>query len=186
MFGLFKNFNYVSFMKGEGYTPSGHSLQWMWEQSDESLEKNHSYIQYMFPLEKRSLYNPEAPVIRDDEMKALASSLPAVRNIRTSFNVMYIFWESHGKGYGEENHNYLRMTRCMRFLKRIGFDREADRLKLLMDTLNKENNVNKKTLKYWEEAYNEKCLFSEEERKLMERNLEAEKFACMNRTEYER
>jgi hypothetical protein len=97
---------------------------------DYQLEDKHNYIQYLFPLPIKSQYNPDAPVISQIFINEALNNEIIRKNIIKAFLRMMKFY---GFNYisrpfslvdrGEEkqwltnnNHNYLRITRILKFL----------------------------------------------------------------------
>jgi hypothetical protein len=112
--------------------------------SDLQLERTHDYIQWLFPLTKRSAFNPSAPIL---DAKAISEFLsrPKLRaNFRASLVRMLAFYGLELVGdrplrivpsasFSEQaenwltplNHNHLRITRILESLMLLGLEEEA-------------------------------------------------------------
>jgi hypothetical protein len=112
--------------------------------SDLQLERTHDYIQWLFPLTKRSAFNPSAPIL---DAKAISEfrSRPKLRaNFRASLVRMLAFYGLELVGdrplrvvpsasFSEQaenwltpsNHNHLRITRILESLMLLGLEEEA-------------------------------------------------------------
>ncbi len=109
------------------------------------LEDVHDYIQWLFPLRKRSNFNPDAPVLDDEQIADFRNSEELQSRLLKSFKLMLDFyglrcddanglvkisksedfairsrnWLTHG------NHNYLRITRILTSLRLLGLKKYA-------------------------------------------------------------
>jgi hypothetical protein len=121
----------VSFYALKGTDDRGRTLPQMWAWDDHTLEGVHDYIQWMFPTEQASAFNPDAPLVGVDTRAAFAAD-PALRaNLTRSLDRMLAFY-----GFEREaktgtivragtfdarsrewltrgNHNHLRITRIL-------------------------------------------------------------------------
>jgi len=134
----------ISYYGGNGVDDRGRSLSEVQGWPDDSLERVHDYIQWMFPLREHSAFNRSAPILDDKAIAQFRSSKRLKSNLRTSFRRMLTFygfemsssrgseivpspffserrreWISHG------NHNYLRITRILKSLCMLGLEEEA-------------------------------------------------------------
>lgn len=104
-----------------------------WYGKDEILERKHGYIQWLFPSEGKSSFNPDAPLLQKGEVRAMAADGGVLARILTSTRMMFAFFGvqinagedsvSRGKNYQTayanikaNQHNLLRMTRIATFL----------------------------------------------------------------------
>ena len=104
---------------------------------DEELEFVHDYIQWLFPLSDASAFNPDAPILTDEDIAAFAAE-PALRaNLAKSFERILRFFGLTQDASGAvveadnfasrivdiweaPNHNWLRITRILRSLTLLG------------------------------------------------------------------
>lgn len=126
--------------------------------TDEDLESDHSYVQWVFPTQTASRFNPDAPVLYEDTQAATIKLLnknprmsvrfPIAFERMMKFFQMEVHYDKEnpltmsyeGEGWpkwtlpaaGSGNHNILRMTRIMQSLHLFGRDEELDCLKKLL------------------------------------------------------
>lgn len=104
----------------------------------ESLEYTHNYIQWLFPLEEPSQYNPDAPILTGPSISFLKRNPKCQENITRSFDMMLEFYglqydqeinevtaresfpERKENWMNRENHNYLRISRILTSLRLLG------------------------------------------------------------------
>ena len=103
---------------------------------NKKLEDRHNYIQYLFPLPVKSKYNPDAPVIDQIFINEAIINMKIRKNIIKSFLRMLNFYgysysvkpfDIIDKGEYKQwlsrgNHNYLRITRILKFLMLVGME----------------------------------------------------------------
>jgi hypothetical protein len=53
----------TEFYQGTGLDTEGRTLAQIWAFSDEAMEDDHDFIQWLFPLREPSRFNPDAPPI---------------------------------------------------------------------------------------------------------------------------
>lgn len=159
---------------GRGTDHRGRSLDEIQDQDHDALERNHDYIQWLFPLPEPSSANPQAPTLTEADIAAFRSN-PALRmKLNTSFRIMMRFYglDLMGMESGlvvkeiptfEEreqvwltplNHNYLRLTRILRSMTLLGCLPHAQALLTCMERLYKTygNVIGPETLTYWRNA----------------------------------
>lgn len=105
--------------------------------SDEEYENSHDFIQYFFPIDVKSNFNPDAPLLDDDTIKKLKNESAYSRNIYSHKYVRFckhlgfeLFFENfiqnieykiqdfnldkHSWYLNPSDHNRLRITRVIR------------------------------------------------------------------------
>ena len=103
-----------------GYT---WSLVMAWD--DGELEAVHDFIQWLFPTDERSRFNPDAPVLDAEDMKVFRDSFFQER-LRQAAKRFRLFYKldtpaSEAKEWAKPfNHNLLRITRVIRSLALLG------------------------------------------------------------------
>ena len=155
------------FLKGNGKNYGGKSIYDIWEYSLEELETDHHYIQWLFPLQKRSLHNIFCPVVKD--IREFREP-EIIRNMRKSFDRMLDFYgleytdgqvvetiyfaESAKKWCTPQNHNFLRFTRILKSLRLFGLKKESTALFKELRKIYRERYriIGKKTYLYWKDA----------------------------------
>ncbi|MEE4244726.1 MAG: opioid growth factor receptor-related protein [Kangiellaceae bacterium] len=111
----------------------------IWMMTYDELEKNHDFIQWLFPLIEPSPVNPDAPTLTDDVITAGRDNQLILNNVLASFDTIAAFWGfcrddnnsitrtdyfgARSKSWlTHHNHNHLRITRVLKHLSLIGFD----------------------------------------------------------------
>lgn len=144
--------------------------------SDGQLEDEHSYIQYVFPLQEKSMYNPKAPVLTNEEIEWIKSK--DGERARISLRIMYsrmmsfygfeysaspekiylkpsiLFDEKSKVWLTPNNHNYKRITRILKCLMLCGMDIYAKEFFNALTKVYEEHKdaIGKTTFDYWKNA----------------------------------
>lgn len=158
----------------------GFSIQDFFNLSNAELEYKHDYIQWVFPLNEKSEFNRNAPILTEDECNYIRNSDLARGNITKAFLKMLKFYGFGMNRKGEiaivnplnfskwltvGNHNYRRITRILKSLTLTGHYYEAkafyDALSQLYQSqrmLEKEqegiDHIGSETFAYWTKAIN--------------------------------
>jgi hypothetical protein len=172
----------VDFFEGVGVDGAGRFLEDILEEDFEWMESCHDYIQWLFPLREPSNFNPEAPLLTDEDVtylrNAFAHRAPITLKflqgadkflaflgidwdwVFDSFNGYKLTEDFEQRKYTwmEFNHNALRITRFLSCLSILGFNTLATELLEFMKKTAAEQGVelNPRSLEYWEEALNTK------------------------------
>jgi hypothetical protein len=161
----------LAFYRDEGRDTEGRRLETIWQWDDEDLEMVHDFIQWLFPLPERSQFNPDAPLLTEQDIRAFRGEPAVQARLRRSFECMLRFLGlartedgsvSEGDNFAARvpevwahfNHNWLRITRILRSLTLLGLEGEArafhDRLAALYR--NGRFPIPADTFRYWTEA----------------------------------
>lgn len=146
------------FYKGQLVADAPDTLHMMWQYDDVTLEEKHDYIQWMFPLNELSGFNPKAPLLSDDEIQEFRKNPQLLCNVLHSAAFFMGFLRRNLKTWIKpSNHNHLRITRMLKFLSLVGLDSEAkarlDELRLITD---RHPDIDFSTpMKFWIEAVSE-------------------------------
>jgi hypothetical protein len=130
----------------------------------------HDYIQWLFPLDEPSRFNPDAPLVTPADRQAFRQE-PLTANLRRALDRMLAFyglrldpsdwrpqivrsagWHNRSPQWLQPgNHNLLRLSRIIRSLALLG---QAELAQALYAALKKEceGRVSAVTLGYWKEA----------------------------------
>lgn len=118
-----------AFLRGDCTDDNGRSIFHYRAFTPEQMEAEHNYIQWMFPTDQPSKFNPSAPLL-DSKMTTYSTSTQG--SIRTSI-LQFTGWLASTDHWRENrNHNLLRITRMLRSTKLILGDEAADQLHSLM------------------------------------------------------
>lgn len=137
----------TEFYNGSGTDCEGRTLEEMLHYSYKKLEFGHTYIQWLFPLREPSNFNPDAPLLTDEDIAIFRANPAMSENMCRAFNVFLDFlglevvagddarpadqdamivrkaphFEDECKFlFKRANHNWLRITRIITCLKTIG------------------------------------------------------------------
>jgi hypothetical protein len=143
------------------------------------MEMCHDYIQWLFPLKEESNFNPDAPLLTDEDIREFKNRFGAksiaLHNFTEAIEKMLyflgidIFWDGfeldafqlainfEKQKYtwlGPVNHNALRITRMLSCLSILGFEKLAGDLLVFMKekapTVGGE--ISPRSIEYWEKA----------------------------------
>ena len=162
----------IEFYNGSGTDHKGRSWAEIVSQTDEWFESTHDFIQWLFPLQEKSKFNKEAPLLTDSDIFEFQKNKLLKIRIRTTLLVMLTFYGlyidfSQNKVSKEEwfveskkiwispnNHNYLRITRILKSLCLLGQRTLAEAFLEFLIELKKEfdTDISASNLEYWMEA----------------------------------
>ena len=164
----------IAFYRGDGRDHRGRLLSHIHQYSNESLERHHDYIQWLFPLQEPSAANPEAPLLTSADIAAFAVDESLRKALIRSFRLMLQCYSlelvedgdtitvRQGDFFDEYsriwltpgNHNFLRITRILRSLSLLGLQQHAVAfLKCLEDIYAEEQKtIGETTMSYWRRA----------------------------------
>lgn len=149
----------------------GRTLNEIYSFDYHKLEYTHDFIQWLFPTNEISRFNPNAPVVFNQIAEQFETSEIAKKNLHKSFCLMLDFYgleiEKNGQikignrfnnrsenWINSGNHNYLRITRILKSLKLLGLKKQAiefQRILLEVYELYPEK-IGKRTLSFWRNA----------------------------------
>lgn len=160
----------TSFYTQDGEDIEGRTLDSILNQNDRWLEATHNYIQWLFPLKESSMHNPRAPVLDENTVQNLRNDSIARQNALRVFDRMLSFYGLRRDGEGVEkaenweerqvnwvtpyNHNYLRITRILKFMSFMGFSHEVRGLFSQLTQIYQENSekIGTSTYTFWRNA----------------------------------
>ena len=124
-------FDFVKFYSNEKKNENGVSIGMILQYDDVLREEVHNFIQWLFPIDSRSAYEPKAPIVnflikyafrnntllRDTQIKAFIFMLDhyGLQYVGDEIEKGQLF-ESRKKRLRSGNHNLLRITRILRSL----------------------------------------------------------------------
>lgn len=97
--------------------------------SDNNLEIKHDFIQWLFPIRKKSRFNPSAPVLNDESIAITISGSEIVENIRTSLDVIMAFY---GWKINDTESDVIRLKKPMVWIKHT---HNYDRISRILSSL---------------------------------------------------
>lgn len=162
-----------SFLLGESPDHLGRRIKRIWGLSLKDLERDHTYIQWLFPLEVKSQHVVDSPVLATEDFVSLYNNPKVHENLKTSLGVMlrfYGFQEDRSSGaitpdgdgfltrcsvwLRPNNHNFLRLTRILYSLRLLGLPERSDNLLACLRRLysKSESSIGPRTLSYWDKT----------------------------------
>jgi hypothetical protein len=155
------NTKLLEFLHGNGTDTNGRLLGQMIQWDDERWERTHNFIQWLFPSSQPSQFNAGAPLLDEETIEAIKLDQTALGNIKAAFKRAMIFLRLSVIGNPEKptwveqgNHNYLRITRILTFMRTVGLDLEMEflwfQIAFLFSCFPEE--IGETTYQYWEEA----------------------------------
>ncbi|RYG48842.1 hypothetical protein EON79_03245 [bacterium] len=124
---------WLDFWDGRGRDDAGRTLEDILAFGDRDLERHHDFIQWLFPNPRPSGVNPDAPLLTPVIAEAVRDNPERMRNAERALDRMLAFYGfvRNGDEVGSHNgsndhwlqpgdHNHLRLTRILTFLRLIG------------------------------------------------------------------
>ena len=160
----------LRFYSGEAGDDRGRTLSEIQGLDVRRMEYYHDFIQWMFPLRQASGYNPGAPVLTVDDVKAFHERPDLRANLRASFVAFLAFlglefdqtkdevkkggnFAARRSVFETPNHNWLRITRVLLSLKTLGLDAESRALFTFLNDLHDQKvGITDDTFAYWSDA----------------------------------
>jgi len=159
----------IEFYRGLAPDTEGRMLADFWVYSDDEMEDVHDFIQWMFPLQEPSGFNPDAPLLTEADIQAFRAD-PALRDsLRRSFGRFLAFlglaieggrvveasdYGTKGNVWRYANHNWLRISRVLASLRILGLEDESRAFFGFLERLHKSgySAIDSKTFGYWSGA----------------------------------
>lgn len=156
------------FYRGQGTDHAGRRFDDILTWDHRRLEMVHDYIQWLFPLPEASRFNPDAPLLTAEHIAAFRGEAGlrdrALRALDLLLNFLGLRREGGVISRGENfalrspnwlepiNHNHLRLTRIILFLRHTGFAAEADALLACLEDISRHEGrdvIAARTLSFW-------------------------------------
>jgi hypothetical protein len=129
----------IGFYLGEQTNSDGRTLEEIWRMSKVELMHSDDVIQWLFPLDRQSAFNPDAPILTSNEIVFFRLSPQLRENTLTSFHrFLFVLGLLLEDGSVQEitdvglwagpNHNWLRITRTLESSSLLGHEEEAKAL----------------------------------------------------------
>src|SRR5215471_1508362 len=161
----------LDFYRGTATDSEGRWLRDLWQWNDDELEVVHDFIQWMFPLPEPSQFNPDAPLLTEEDIGAFRTDKMLRLHLQQSFGriISFLGLEEHGDGRISEgpkfraraadvwttpNHNWLRITRILRSMTLLGLAPEAQALYACLSSFHQSRRfpIPDSTFSYWTTA----------------------------------
>jgi hypothetical protein len=102
------------FLSGDIPDNKGRMISDILKFNQNEIESTHDYIQWIFPLREPSIFNPNAPMLIDEEEQLIIKSKKCRESIISSVNMMLKYYGSSTTWATANNHNLLRITRIIK------------------------------------------------------------------------
>ena len=140
----------LDFYQDKGLT-EGRTFHQVLNLSDQELEGNCDWVQWMFPLPEPSKMQPGSPVATQADFDAIASSPVLKMRVLAALGRYIAFLDRTTAWRRPKDHNHLRITRVLRCLCFCGLNDAAfEFYEYVKEAVGK--TVGKETVWYWEEA----------------------------------
>lgn len=140
----------LDFYQGKGLE-LGRTFHQVLYLSDQELEDNCDWVQWMFPLPEPSKMQPSSPVATQDDFNTIAESPVLKMRVLAALGRYITFLDRTQRWRRGTDHNHLRITRVIRCLCFCGLNDTAfefcEYVKFIAG-----KTVGKQTIWYWEEA----------------------------------
>jgi hypothetical protein len=122
----------IDFLCNKSKDCAGRTIEQILKFDENDIENYHDFIQWIFPTEERSLYNPNAPIISNSFKKLLSTNSVAENNFCKTCKLFINFLgfecdentiETKKNAimfYDRPQHNLLRITRVLNSLNQLG------------------------------------------------------------------
>ena len=158
----------LEFYVGVAPDAAGRMIDEIWSWDHRRLEMVHDFIQWLFPLPDPSRFNPDAPLLSAADSAAFRADTGLQQRVRRSLDLMLTFLGLKREGAAvmrgdhftqdaahwlqPANHNHLRLTRIMLFLRHAGLTAEAASLLACLEDIAAHEGADKilpATLVFW-------------------------------------
>lgn len=144
----------VDFYRNMQMDPDGRSFSDVLEFDLRKMERDHVYMQWMFPLPELSKAQPLAPVMSAGDLAEFRSSPEILAMAREAYQKFAMFLRQTTVWQHPLDHNHQRITRALRFLTLVGLSAEARALYGYVSS-REFDDISERSLWYWAEALNE-------------------------------
>lgn len=149
----------IDFYNEVGTDDDGKKISFIWMQNDAYFEFCHDYVQWLFPLPEPSNFNPDAPLLTEDDIKIFRANPEIKNNVRNSLvRFLKFLGIENGTTYKKAifevaNHNWFRITRVLKSLRLLGLENEAIAFYKFLKKIHEEDKlVSDNSFSYWKEA----------------------------------
>lgn len=144
----------VGFLQGGEKDASGRTLEEVLRRDDDWLEREHNYIQWLFPLLEESQQVHDAPVLSPEDVVVLSGDKTAIANQKRAVGRMLQFYKDNVHWLDLMDHNHLRITRILKSVRLIQSLEEAERIyNTLMELVHQAGDpIDPKNVAYWTDA----------------------------------
>ncbi len=160
----------LRFYRGQGTDSAGRRIEDIWNWDHSYLEAVHDFVQWLFPLPDPSMFNPDAPLLDENDRAAFVDDSELRARMLRSLDLLLDFYglrRSDGtiertakfdarceSWLHPNNHNHLRISRILQSLRLCGLEDESTAFLDALEAINQEfpGRVTGMTLSYWRHA----------------------------------
>jgi len=146
--------NILQFLEGKTENIYGKTISDIWVFNDSQIEREHNFIQWLFPTSTPSVSVPGSPVLSFEEIEKIRESELAIDNLHKSADWYFNFLERNTFWIKPHDHNHLRITRVIQSIRLLSDPDDAAffREQIIRLIGNKLSIIPAKTQKFWKEA----------------------------------
>lgn len=116
----------ASIFKDQGIREQNKTIDDIYHYDDYSLEADHSFIQWIFPTPRASVYNGNAPVLSMEDIAILKKDPKVINWLNAFKSKMFDYFGISPKNYDKSRilngHNGLRLSRAIECLTLFGIE----------------------------------------------------------------
>ncbi len=144
----------TTFLEGKEPDAQVRTLNAILQFSDNQLEHDHRYIQWLFPLETMSENVWESPILSKEEKKEIKASPVIQENMRRALARMTAFYRETESWLSENDHNHLRISRILNATRSLVGQKEATTFyNALINRIGEtHSHINPENMRCWKEA----------------------------------
>lgn len=144
----------VGFLQGADKDASERTLEEVLEHDDVWLEREHNYIQWLFPLQEESQQVHDAPILSPEDVDVLRKDTNAIANQKRAVERMLQFYKNNDHWLTAMDHNHLRITRILKSVRLLQSLEAAEVIYNELSELAHEagDPIDPKNFAYWTDA----------------------------------
>jgi len=144
----------IFFLEGRHPNASGKTIGEIYGYTDQQIETDHTFIQWLFPTDEPSRSVPNSPVLRPNDVVLIKESEVAQANLKKSADWYLGFLIRNNHWVKRYDHNHLRITRVIKSLRLLVNDEVADSFKIELYNILAADRIviPQGTRQFWDEA----------------------------------
>lgn len=148
----------TDFFDETGTDAEGRKFWEILSQNDSYWEFSHDYVQWVFPLPEPSNFNPDAPLLTEEDIQLFHANPKLRTNLNNALvrfkDFIGLSKEPYNKlAFEFPNHNWMRITRVLRSCTLLGLKEEAEAFFAILKKIHEEDGlVSDHSFNYWKEA----------------------------------
>lgn len=144
----------INFLKGTGPDSRGRLHADILKFTDEQLESEHDYIQWLFPLREESAAVPGSPFLESEEtIQILRNDETVQESMVTALVRMHSFYQENDHWLKQNDHNHLRITRILKSVSLLNSRKNAQEFyDFILRRIESAQPVTQESLDFWKKA----------------------------------